>query len=152
IAGLSDLLDGILARAMNQRTRLGQYLDPIADKLLLSAMFLVLAMAHKIPWRITVLVFSRDFGILLVSAVLYMTTRLRDFSPSIYGKVNTGAQIAAVLLVLLDEVTTMQWVTELRVIALWTVFALTLISGLHYIWLVGKRLRSGSSDAASTSH
>lgn len=142
LAGISDGLDGLLARKMNQRTRLGQYLDPIADKLLLSSMFLVLALVHRIPWRITVLVFSRDFGILLVSAVLYMTTSLRDFSPSAFGKMNTGAQIAAILLVLLGELTSAPWVAELRLLAIWSVFGLTLFSAVHYIWVVGKRLRA----------
>src|SRR5215813_13931918 len=60
LAGLSDGLDGLLARRLHQQTLLGQYLDPIADKLLLSTTFLVLSIAHKIPWKFTVLVFSRD--------------------------------------------------------------------------------------------
>ncbi len=63
-AGLSDGLDGLLARTLKQQTVLGQYLDPIADKLLLSTMFLVLSILHKIPWKYTVLVFSRDISIL----------------------------------------------------------------------------------------
>ena len=71
LAGLSDALDGLLARLLKQKTALGQYLDPIADKLLLSTLFLVLAFEHRIPWYVTVLVFSRDLGILIVSALLY---------------------------------------------------------------------------------
>src|SRR5881227_2233093 len=67
VAGISDGLDGYLARRLDQRTTLGQYLDPIADKLLLSTMFIVLAVAHKLPWKLTILVFSRDLGILIVS-------------------------------------------------------------------------------------
>ncbi len=63
-AGLSDALDGLLARALNQKTLLGQYLDPIADKLLLSSLFLVLSFVRKIPWKYTILVFSRDFCVL----------------------------------------------------------------------------------------
>ena len=141
LAGVSDGLDGLLARWMDQRTVLGQYLDPIADKLLLSTMFLVLSVTHDIPWRITVLVFSRDIGILLVCAVLYMTTELRDFSPSIYGKANTLAQIIALLLALLQPLWNIENVAQAKVVALWVVFGLTLFSGLHYIVLVGKRLR-----------
>src|SRR5215470_493346 len=71
IAGCSDGLDGLLARRLHQQTLLGQYLDPIADKMLLSTVFLVLSILHKIPWKYTVLVFSRDVCILLVSGVLY---------------------------------------------------------------------------------
>src|SRR6202158_2252592 len=104
IAGFSDGLDGLLARRLHQQTLLGQYLDPIADKLLLSTMFLVLSILHKIPWKFTVLVFSRDITILLASAVLYAIAGLRDFRPSIFGKANTFAQVAAVFFVLLLEI------------------------------------------------
>ena len=96
LAGLSDGLDGILARTLKQQTLLGQYLDPIADKLLLSTMFLVLSILHKVPWKFTVLVFSRDVSILAASAVLFAIAGLRDFRPSIFGKANTFAQVAAV--------------------------------------------------------
>ena len=150
LAGLSDGLDGLLARKMNQRTMLGQYLDPIADKLLLSTMFLVLSSAHHVPWRVTLLVFSRDIGILLVSALLYMTTSLRNFAPSILGKANTLAQIAAILLVLAKNVWGTGWIAVGTTLSLWAVFGLTLLSGLHYILLVGNRLRdAGTSPPAS---
>ncbi|MBI2682501.1 MAG: CDP-alcohol phosphatidyltransferase family protein [Acidobacteriales bacterium] len=145
LAGISDGLDGLLARKMNQRTELGHYLDPVADKLLLSTMFIVLAVVHEVPWRITILVLCRDFAILLVSALLYMTTSLRDFSPSFFGKANTLAQIVAALLVLLDKTVDAGWIANAREVSLWAVFALTLISGLHYIWLVGTRLRDGGN-------
>ena len=64
LAGVTDGLDGLLARTLKQQTLLGQYLDPIADKLLLSTMFLVLSILRKVPWKFTVLVFSRDVSIL----------------------------------------------------------------------------------------
>src|ERR1700724_4349878 len=81
IAGFSDGLDGVLARRLHQQTLLGQYLDPIADKMLLSTVFLVLSIVHQIPWKFTVVVFSRDICILVVSAVLYTIAGLRNFSP-----------------------------------------------------------------------
>src|SRR6185437_4692626 len=77
LAGVSDGLDGLLARSLGQKTRLGQYLDPIADKLLLSTLFLVLSTAHKIPWRVTVVVLSRDVIILVICTLVYATTPLR---------------------------------------------------------------------------
>ena len=77
IAGLSDGLDGVLARWLKQRTQLGEYLDPIADKLLLSTLFLVLAGTHFLPWWVTIMVCSRDLGILLISAVLFVLRRAR---------------------------------------------------------------------------
>src|SRR3984885_10686564 len=101
VAGFSDGLDGLLARTLHQQTLLGQYLDPIADKLLLSSMFLVLSILHKIPWKYTVVVFSRDISILAASAVLFAIAGLRDFRPSIFGKANTFSQISAVFFALL---------------------------------------------------
>lgn len=142
IAGLSDGLDGLLARLLKQQTLLGQYLDPIADKLLLSTMFLVLSILHKIPWKFTVLVFSRDISILCASAVLYAIAGLRDFRPSIFGKGNTFAQVAAVFFVLVLQVEPERWVWIARTVFLRATFAFTIISGLHYVLLVGPRLRA----------
>jgi cardiolipin synthase len=150
IAGLTDALDGFLARKMNQKTVLGQYLDPIVDKMLLSTLFLVLAAAHEIPWRITITVFSRDIGILIVSAVLYATTSLRDYSPTMLGKANTFAQIIALLLVFLDKVTAPEIIAQAKVVMLWFVFILTVVSGLHYIIVVGNRLRNLPSESAAS--
>lgn len=141
IAGLSDGLDGLLARLLKQQTLLGQYLDPIADKLLLSTMFLVLSILHKIPWKFTVMVFSRDISILFASAVLYAIAGLRDFRPSIFGKANTFAQVAAVFFVMLLQVEPVRWIWIARLIFLRATFAFTIISGLHYVLLVGQRLR-----------
>lgn len=142
LAGVSDGLDGLLARTLKQQTLLGQYLDPIADKLLLSTTFLVLSILHKIPWRFTVLVFSRDISILGVSAVLYMIAGLRDFRPSIFGKANTFSQLAAVVFVMLLEIYPARWVAIIRTVSLRAVAWFTIISALHYIYLVGVRLRS----------
>ncbi len=149
LAGLSDGLDGVLARSLHQQTVLGQYLDPIADKLLLSTVFLVLSILHKIHWKFTVLVFSRDICILAVSAVLYMIAGLRDFRPSIFGKANTFAQVAAVFFVMLFQVYHAPWVWSLRVASLGATFAFTLISGVHYIFLVQHRLRLHNTGSPS---
>ena len=110
VAGLTDAMDGTLARVLKQRTMLGQYLDPVADKLLLSTLFLVLTYKGLIPARVTVLVFGRDVGILVVSAILYAAVGRRDFSPSIFGKANTVAQVSAVAAVLLNQLFIAHWV------------------------------------------
>jgi cardiolipin synthase len=144
IAGFSDGLDGLLARTLHQQTLLGQYLDPIADKLLLSTMFLVLSILHKIPWKYTVLVFSRDISILAASAVLFAIAGLRDFRPSIFGKANTFAQISAVFFVLLFEVRPLRWIWITRMTFLHATFAFTILSALHYVLLVQSRLRAHS--------
>ena len=142
LAGLSDGLDGLLARTLKQQTVLGQYLDPIADKLLLSTMFMVLSILHKIPWKFTVLVFSRDISILLASAVLYAIAGLRDFRPSIFGKANTFAQVAAIFFVLLFEINRSRWVAVARLSFLRATFAFTIISAMHYVLVVGHRLHA----------
>jgi cardiolipin synthase (CMP-forming) len=139
-AGLSDGLDGMLARLLHQRSTIGEYLDPIADKLLLSSLFLVLSFRQIIPWRFTVIVFSRDICILVICALLYATTPLRDFRPSIFGKLNTVAQVAALFFVLLNEVMDRNWIYVGKDYLLWAVFGLTCISALHYLFLVSQRL------------
>lgn len=151
IAGLSDGLDGLLARLLKQQTILGQYLDPIADKLLLSTTFLVLSILHKIPWKFTVLVFSRDISILMASAVLYMIAGLRDFRPSIFGKANTFAQVAAVFFVMLLQINHARWIEIARLTFLRATFAFTIISALHYVILVGRRLKAHHQLPATAS-
>jgi cardiolipin synthase (CMP-forming) len=141
VAGFSDGLDGLLARRLHQQTLLGQYLDPIADKLLLSTLFLVLSILHKIPWKFTVLVFSRDISILAASAVLFAIAGLRDFRPSIFGKANTFSQISAVFFVMLLQVYTVKWVWVARTVFLRATFIFTIVSALHYVILVQQRLK-----------
>jgi cardiolipin synthase len=141
LAGISDGLDGLLARRLHQQTMLGQYLDPIADKLLLSTLFLVLSILHRIPWKYTVLVFSRDIAILVTSAVLYTIAGLRNFSPSIFGKANTCAQIAAIFFVMLYQIYPAPGVGIARTVLLWATFAFTGISWVHYTFLVQTRLK-----------
>jgi cardiolipin synthase len=147
-AGLTDGLDGPLARLLEQRSMLGQYLDPVADKLLLSTLFLVLMYKGLMPTTVTVLVFGRDVGILLVSALLYAAIGRREFLPSIWGKANTLAQIAAVAAVLLFQLTRAHWVAVTRTDALNATKALTVISGLHYAWSVSRRSGSAAANGA----
>lgn len=142
LAGLSDGLDGLLARKLHQQTLLGQYLDPIADKLLLSTMFLVLSIEQRalVPWKYTVMVFSRDVSILLISGVLFMIAGLRDFRPSIFGKANTFAQVSAVFFVLLFLVEPILIIQIATKIFLRATFIFTIVSAVHYALLVQHRL------------
>ena len=148
VAGLTDALDGTLARILKQRTMLGHYLDPVADKLLLSTLFLVLTHKGLIPARVTVLVFGRDVGILVVAAILYAAVGRREFRPSIFGKANTLVQVLAVAAVLLHQLTPVLWVADFRMLALNLTIALTVVSGFHYAWVASRR--SGTPSAAST--
>jgi cardiolipin synthase len=145
-AGLTDALDGTLARVLKQRTMLGQYLDPVADKLLLSTLFLVLMHKGLIPVTVTVLVFGRDVAILLVAAILFAAVGRREFSPSSFGKANTFAQVSAVAAVLLNQLTPAHWVAIVRLLALDATMALTVISGLHYAWAVSHRASTPSGN------
>ena len=150
IAGITDGLDGLLARLLEQKTVLGQYLDPIADKLLLSTMFLVLSSMHKIRWSVTVLVFSRDIIILVVCAVLYGTGAMKVFRPSWFGKANTLVQIATVPIVMLHEISNAQWIATAKWLGVRATIALTIISGVHYVVKVAFALRSqGGKTSAS---
>jgi cardiolipin synthase len=149
VAGLTDALDGTLARLLKQRTMLGQYLDPVADKLLLSTLFLVLMHKGLIPARVTVMVFGRDVGILVVAALLYAAAGRREFIPSIFGKANTLAQVAAVSAVLLLQVDHVAWVAQLRTIALGATMVLTVVSGFHYAWLVSRRVGAPVTGGSS---
>ncbi|HEX4037687.1 MAG TPA: CDP-alcohol phosphatidyltransferase family protein [Acidobacteriaceae bacterium] len=142
LAGVTDALDGLLARLLHQRTLLGQYLDPVADKLLLSTLFLVLHHQDLISLRVTVLVFARDLGILIVAALLYATTSIRNFRPSPFGKANTVAQILALAAVLLRQFYAPPWVITLRSWALSITVFLTVFSGFHYAWRVVRQIGS----------
>ncbi|MGO9434788.1 MAG: CDP-diacylglycerol--glycerol-3-phosphate 3-phosphatidyltransferase [Terracidiphilus sp.] len=147
-AGLTDALDGLLARALKQRTVLGQYLDPVADKLLLSTLFLVLMHEGLMPVRVTVLVFGRDVCILLVSAILYAAAGRREFQPSVFGKANTLAQVLAVAVVILHQLTQAPWVVALQSFALWATMLLTVVSGLHYAWIAAHKPSANSAGGA----
>lgn len=141
IAGISDGLDGLLARKLGQQTTLGMYLDPIADKLLLSSSFVTLGLAHQIPLWVVILVLTRDVIIVATALLMMLTTPIRTFRPSIYGKANTVAQIATVLLTLLALINPMELLDRLALIAVYCTAVFTILSGLHYATATAARLR-----------
>ena len=140
VAGISDGLDGLLARMLKQRTVLGQYLDPIADKLLLSTLFVVLTHVNLVPRFVTVLVFSRDLGILLIATLLFATNTLRDFRPSLLGKANTLVQILGVLTVMTCQVLPNSTLVGLKGLLLWAIAVLAPVSAAEYAWIVFRRV------------
>jgi cardiolipin synthase (CMP-forming) len=151
IAALTDAMDGLLARWLRQRTQLGQYLDPVADKLLLSSLFLVLTQMGILEPRIAVLVFGRDIGMLLTALILYTTTNLRDFRPSLLGKANSFSQVVTIGVVLLNLIYQEPWVAEARTAMLDATIFLTVASGFHYAWVASQRigLVTDSGETAS---
>ncbi|HZS26899.1 MAG TPA: CDP-alcohol phosphatidyltransferase family protein [Candidatus Angelobacter sp.] len=148
-AGVTDGLDGLLARVLKQKTTLGQYLDPIADKLLLSTMFLMLAIAHIIRWPVTIMVFSRDIIILIVCTLLYVIGIMKTFRPSWFGKANTVAQIATVPLALLYKILGTHESRILMLCGIGATLGLTVISGVHYVLRLAFDLRGSHKDAES---
>jgi cardiolipin synthase (CMP-forming) len=142
LAGISDALDGLLARWLKQKTTLGQYLDPIADKLLLSTLFVVLTHVGMIPQYVTVLVFSRDVGILLISTLLFVTNALRDFRPSLFGKLNTLMQILALVAVLCQKLFVSVQLATLRDVLVRAIAVMAPLSAAQYAWIVFRRMNA----------
>ncbi len=95
VAAATDGLDGLLARRFNLKTRLGAYLDPIADKLLLSASYIALGVHGAVPWWLVILIFARDIVILAMAGAALLFTAYRDFPPSVWGKMSTACQVLA---------------------------------------------------------
>lgn len=145
VAGITDGLDGLLARVLQQKTTLGQYLDPIADKLLLSTMFLMLSIAHVIRWPFTIMVFSRDIIILIVCTLLYATGTMRVFRPSWFGKANTAVQILSIPMALIYQINGADWARLAKRWSIWATVALTTISGVHYVLRLALDLRHASA-------
>ncbi len=145
IAALTDVLDGMAARMTNQRTRLGEYLDPLADKLLLMSAIITLSVLDFIPIWAVIVVVSRDAILLTGTVVANLTETDIDISPTALGKGTTFVQICYVIAVMLHVT------RELPVFLvdpfLWGMVALTLGSGVHYLYR-GVRHINGSSGSA----
>jgi len=139
-AGLGDGIDGLLARRLHQRSALGAYLDPIADKLLLSSSFLILAFDKRLAWWLTILVLSRDILILVVAAVIILISGYRRFPPTLYGKLTTFFQIVLVFAVVAASAFPAGWLTALIGGLIVVVAALTVVSGFHYSVIIARRL------------
>ncbi len=146
IAGISDGLDGLMARLLRQHTALGLYLDPIADKALLSTLFVVLTHVGVIPRYVTVLVFSRDLGILIISTLLYITNILRDFRPSWLGKASTGVQIVAVLIVMTVQLAPHSGLGEPKHLILRLVAILAPLSAAQYAWTTLRKVQAQGAE------
>jgi len=141
-AGLTDGLDGLLARRLDQRSALGAYLDPIADKLLLSSSFFILALKGKIQWWLTVLVLGRDVSILTAAVVILLVAGYRPFPPSIFGKVNTAAQILLVFVVVCAVLVNQPLLELLRGVLVYLVAVFTVLSGFHYSVVIARQVSS----------
>ncbi len=147
-AGISDGIDGFIARRYNQQSELGTILDPIADKLLMTTAFVIMtlpnifpSMRHlPVPFWVTASVIGRDVLIIAVAVAIFIITNFRGFRPSWLGKASTVVQISAVILILLAAV-----VPSLQGLYLPTVYATTVAfafsSGIHYIFYVARLMK-----------
>ena len=140
IAGISDGLDGFLARFFNQQTHLGAYLDPIADKILLTSAFVSLAVIKILPGWMAVIVLSRDILILLGIAILTILEIKTPIRPTLVSKCTTAAQLATIFFILLDPDFAKAYLV--RNFLYWLTTILTVTSGFHYIAIGSKILQN----------
>lgn len=133
-AAATDGLDGAAARHFRSTTQTGAYLDPIADKCLLSGVFLALAVAGIVPWWLVALIFGRDLYILLGAATVLFRTSVRRFPPSLWGKASTFVQILTAVSWMARDALQLQTLDAFARVMLWPCAALTVLSGMHYTW------------------
>ena len=158
VAGISDGLDGLLARRFHQQSPLGRILDPIADKMMLVTSFIVLSMKGvyptpipkhlPIPFWVTITVLSRDVFILVGAAAINMVTGFRSFQPSLPGKISTVIQIVSVAIVMLAaqlRVGTGYYLPTIYAL----VFTFTLFSGIHYVFFVSRQINKSTNSSAT---
>lgn len=156
-AGVTDLADGLIARWFRQGTPLGSLLDPAADKLLLTAGFILLteypsmfqsiSMAARIPLWLTILTISRDVLIVGVAVILYLAVGESRFPPTIWGKLTAGCESLTVAFFLLCN--TLGRREPILDVMIWGTLLFTLLSGFHYLWRTVHGLRTGGASTAS---
>jgi cardiolipin synthase len=136
LSGVTDVLDGWIARTFDLQSRIGALLDPLADKILLTAAYISLAVPHGqavvIPLWLAILTLFRDFVIMLMAFVFYMFEGIKSFPPTMAGKLTTVMHVVTVSLVLLANVTPVS--TMALQVCFYTSFILVILSGFSYIY------------------
>lgn len=132
IAALTDIFDGLFARLKNQKTALGTFLDPLADKFLLVTAFIILSTYDWIPKWLTITVISRDIIVITGWFLLYLITGTSRVEPSVLGKATIWLQSILIAYVLIDI--NLLFLPDIPRLLLWTTALLTILSGLHYIY------------------
>lgn len=143
LAGLTDGLDGTIARVANQRTRLGAYLDPLADKLLLTSGFITLSVLHLVPSWIAIVVVSLDMMLMTGTLLARLTESHLDISPTLLGKGTTLFQLSYLILVVV--LTSRQMDLILLQPLLYLMVCLTIMSGFHYLYRGFTHLSTGEA-------
>ena len=134
VAGFTDLLDGELARRFGWGTAAGAYLDPIADKVLLSTAYISLALGRHVPWWFVGVIFGRDVLILLGAGAALAFTSMRKFPPSVWCKISTFTQITAATAFMVRNAHPTPLLAASARALVWPATAATVWSGLHYAW------------------
>jgi len=147
IAGITDGLDGFFARILKQKSVLGSYLDPLADKALISSSFIALSVMGRIPAWLTVVVISRDFIILLGISVLTLLSIPFEVRPTLVSKMTTAFQLLSIFLVLLLSAYTIQFDEKWISVVFWLTALLTIVSGMGYLVRGIRYINSESSRA-----
>jgi len=131
VAGVSDMLDGAIARFFNQRTIVGAYLDPLADKMMLISTMVTLFYLGVVPLFLFLAVLFRDILIVLGAISYELVTHNLKMEPSLVSKATTAMQILCLLVLILN----MAWPIDgvIVTISVWSAFVLTVMSGLHYL-------------------
>jgi cardiolipin synthase len=138
-AAISDMVDGTVARIFHQESALGVALDPIADKILMTAGYLSLALRDVLPWWLTILVISRDVAMILTALLISLVAGYRPFRPTALGKASTTVQVAT-LFVAVSSVAGVPRVTPAVLqLFVYLAAALTVASGIHYLIVVRHR-------------
>ncbi|MBS1809249.1 MAG: CDP-alcohol phosphatidyltransferase family protein [Acidobacteria bacterium] len=153
-SALTDGLDGLAARSLNQKTQLGEILDPIADKLLLVTAFIVCSMQRftlltPIPFWLTAAVISRDIFIVVGALVINMVTGFSGFRPSMPGKVSTVVQLCAIIMFLAANA--LGWGLDYLIWIYYLTFGITVFSGLHYIFHANRLMNEENKSTPVTS-
>ncbi len=142
LAGVSDGLDGVLARRLGGVSRLGAYLDPIADKVFVVAAYLALAARTLAPWWLVGLALSRDLLILAGAAFLFALGAKREFRPSVWGKAATTIHVVTIVTLLVWRAAAWAWVGPVAAALIYLAGAATVFSGCHYGWQAWQAGRS----------
>jgi cardiolipin synthase len=139
-AALSDILDGTVARLLKQESSLGVALDPIADKILMTTGYITLAFRGALPWWLTIIVLSRDVGIIMAALVISLVAGYRPFHPSLLGKSSTAAQVATLFAAMCRRARVPYITADVVSFFIYLTAALTVASGVHYVFLLRQRL------------
>ena len=149
VAGITDGLDGLIARRAGQQTSLGAWLDPMADKLLLVTTFVVLTvpgtdLVNRFPLWLTIVVITRDLLIVTTVAIVTAVMGVRTFQPSVYGKIATGVYVVTCVVVMWFNY--LGRPSVLVNVGIWSALGITLVSGFHYIWHAARIINAPQRD------